>query len=182
MPIDSVGSRQSSGFAPHAKPPQRFLEILYQRPERSAQRCRPRDDHIVVPVPSMLRHNLSDGHTQAPTRAVALDSATNTPAGGIADTKGIGIPILSTCLKDKSGSHVFPAPGSISQRFGSSGKSADSCAHRVRLRGASGPFCAGWQESAGQPWWPCASESRGAACGQASLVDRYVSRLTLRST
>lgn len=78
-----------------------------------------------MPVPGMLRHNRSDGRAQAPTRPVALDSATDTPAGGIADTKGIGIPILPACLKNKSGSHVFPAPGSNSQKFGSPGESSD---------------------------------------------------------
>jgi hypothetical protein len=111
MPIESGDSRQSSSFAPHAEPPQGCLEILHQRAKRPAECRRPRDDDVVMPRPGMLRHNRSDGHAQAPTRAIAFHRATDAPARGIADTKGFGIPILPTCLKNKSRSHVFPAPG-----------------------------------------------------------------------
>jgi hypothetical protein len=53
-----------------------------------------------MPAAGMLRHNRSDGCAQAPTCPVARHRATDTPAGGIADAKGIGIPILPACLKD----------------------------------------------------------------------------------
>jgi hypothetical protein len=129
----------------------------------------------------MLRHNRSDRCAQAPTCPITLDSAADPPARGIPDAKGIGIPILPACLKNKSGSHVFPTFGSNSQKFGTPGQSADSGAHRIKLRGASGPFCAAGQGPDGRPWWPCANESHGAERGQAFPVDRYVSRLTLRS-
>lgn len=183
MPMDSDDSRQTSGFAPHAEPPQRRLEILHQRTVWPAQRRRPRDHHIVMPRPGMLRHNRSDRRAQAPTCTISLDRAADTPARGESHARRGGITglFLPTCLKNESGSHVFPAFGSNSQEFRPTGQSTDGRAHGVRLRGACGPSCVAGRESAGPPSWPYASESRGAACVRASPVDRCVSRLSLRS-
>lgn len=154
---------------------------MHQGAERPAQRLRPCNHHVVVPPLGMLRHNRSDDGTQAPTCTVPLDCASDASACGISDAERVRIRLLPACLEYQSGSHGFPAFGSNSQKFGSPGQSTDGRTHRVRRRGASGPSCAAGREPAGRPWWPCASESRGAAYGQVVPVDRYVSRLTLRS-
>jgi len=172
---------QTSAIPPRAEPAQRRLQIMHQGGERPAQRLAPRDHHVVVALLGMVRHNRSDRGAQAPTCAVALHRAADAPAGGIADPQRLGACGSSASLENQARCHGFPAIGSNFEELWSPEQSADGRAHRLRRTAASGPYCADGRGPAGRFWWPCASESRGAACGQAVLVDRCVSRSTLRS-
>jgi hypothetical protein len=93
-------SRQTSGFAPHVEPPQRRFEIVHQGAKGPAQRFRPRDHHVVVPPLRMLRHNRSDGGTQAPTCTVPLDGASDASACGKSNAERVRVRLLPARLQN----------------------------------------------------------------------------------
>jgi hypothetical protein len=162
-------------------------QVVTQFGEGAAAGCRSPDQHEVGPRDRTPHQLKPRGFLQSPPCPVTDDRSANSFRHGEANARGLVVAARQD-LQYQSVGRDFASLCRHTQELGATfeadwgrGKLGHALAAGerppiLRRRAAYGPWRGGSPAPGGRRPWPCGSETRGGACGQASTADRCVSR------
>ena len=160
---------------------ERARKVVEQIGEISRQRCRPRDQNIVMPIPPMKGKNGRSRSPKPPFRPVAGDSVADLAAGGEADPdmagNGLG---RGAKFQRQAGGRTSDTPRRAQEIWTIFKAIHDGHlgpAGRIRRRVSCGHAHGGAPAPCVHRPWPCANGIHDAACGRSCSADRGASWL-----